>query len=77
MIIATKVLLDRSTKKQFGMLYVSINESIFNKLYSNFTTKGNDVVMISSDGTIVSSNKQNIIGTKNKNLLNTAKKHRY
>jgi len=72
-IVATKVLQDRTTKKQYGMLYVSINENNFNKLYSNFTTKSNDVAIISSDGTIVSSNKQNIIGTKNKTLLNTAK----
>ncbi|MBU3112919.1 sensor histidine kinase [Clostridium lacusfryxellense] len=75
-IIATKVLQDRRTKKQFGMLYVSIDEHTFKNLYSNFTTKSNDVVIISSDGTIVSSNKQSIIGTKDKNLLNVAKQIR-
>lgn len=73
-IIATKVLQDRNTRKQFGMIYVIIHESVFNKLYSNFTTNGNDVVIISSTGTILSSNKQNLIGTNDKNLLNTAKK---
>lgn len=72
-IVATKVLHDQRTKAQFGMIYITINESIFNKLYSNFTTKGNDVIILSSDGTIVSSNKQNIIGNKDINLLNTAK----
>lgn len=72
-IVATKILQDQITKQRFGMLYVSINENTFNKLYSNFTTKSNDVVMISPDGTIVSSNKQNIIGTIDKSLLNIAK----
>lgn len=72
-IIATKVLKDHMTKKQYGMLYVSINETTFNKLYSDFTTKSNDVAIISSNGTIVSSNKENIIGTIDKSLLNVAK----
>jgi two-component system sensor histidine kinase YesM len=73
-IIATKVLQDRNTRKQFGMIYVLIHESVFNKLYSSFTTEGNDVVMISSTGTILSSNKHDLIGTNNENLLNEAKK---
>ncbi|MBI6874181.1 sensor histidine kinase [Clostridium aciditolerans] len=73
-VIATKVLQDRNTRKQFGMIYVIIHESVFNKLYSSFTTEGNDVVMISSTGTILSSNKHDLIGTNNENLLNEAKK---
>ena len=73
-IIATKVLQDQRTKQQFGMIYISINENTFKKLYSNFTTKSNDVAIISSDGTIVSSNKESIIGSKDINLLNIAKK---
>jgi len=72
-IVATKVLRDQRTKDEFGMLYITIKENIFNNLYSNFTTKGNDVVILSSDSTVISSNKQNIIGTKNENLLNIAK----
>mgnify|MGYP001027472126 CR=1 FL=1 len=65
---------DRNTRKQFGMIYVIIHESVFSKLYSSFTTEGNDVVMISSTGTILSSNKHDLIGTNNENLLNEAKK---
>lgn len=72
-IVATKVLHDQRTKEQFGMIYITINESIFNKFYSNFTTKGNDIIILSSDGTIVSSNKQSVIGNKDINLLSTAK----
>lgn len=73
-IIATKVLQDRATKKQFGMMYVTVNENVFRQLYSNFTTEGNDVVIISQEGTIVSSNKEELIGTNDENLLNIAKK---
>lgn len=72
-IVATKVLRDQRTKDEFGMLYITIKENVFNNLYSNFTTKGNDVVILSSDGTVVSSNKQNIIGNENKDLLNISK----
>lgn len=73
-IIATKVLCDPNTKQQFGMLYIIINENMFSKLYSNFPTKGNDIFMISSDGTIVSSNRQDLIGSRDENLLHAAKK---
>lgn len=73
-IIATKVLCDPNTKQQFGMLYIIINENMFSKLYSNFPTKGNDIFMISSDGTIVSSNRQDLIGSRDENLLHASKK---
>ena len=38
-IIATKVLQDQGQRKQFGMLYISINENTFKNLYSNFTNQ--------------------------------------
>lgn len=72
-IIAAKVLHDQRTKEQYGMLYITINESVFSKLYSNFTTNGNDVFIMSADGTIVSSNKKNLIGTKDENLIDIAR----
>ena len=72
-IIATKLLRDSSTKQQFGILYILINENTFSKLYSNFPTKGNDIFMISSDGTIVSSNRKELIGSKEETLLKAAK----
>lgn len=73
-IIATKVLQDKNTNQQFGVLYITINENMFSKLYSNFPTKGNDIFMISSDGTIVSSNDKSLLGKKDESLLNAAKK---
>ncbi len=68
-IVATKVLHDQRTKEQFGVLYMTIDEKVFSKLYSNFTTIGNDVLIMSPDGTIVSSNKQNLIGSKDANMI--------
>lgn len=73
-IVATKILQDKNTKQQFGVLYITINENVFSKLYSNFPTKGNDIFLIASDGTIVSSNNKNLIGQKDEDLLNAAKK---
>lgn len=73
-IIATKLLSNGSTKQPFGILYILINENVFSKLYSNFPTKGNDIFMISSEGIIVSSNRKDLIGTKDQTLLNSAKK---
>jgi two-component system sensor histidine kinase YesM len=73
-IVATKILQDKNTKQQFGVLYITINENVFSKLYSNFPTKGNDIFMIASDGTIVSSNNKSLIGQKDEDLLNAAKK---
>lgn len=73
-IIATKVLYDKNTNQQFGVLYIIINENMFSKLYSNFPTKGNDILLISYDGTILSSNNKSEIGKKDESLLNAAKK---
>lgn len=73
-IIATKVLQDKNTNEQFGILYILINENVFSKFYSNFPTKGNDIFLMSYDGTIVSSNNKGLIGTKDVSLLDAAKK---
>lgn len=71
-IISTKVLHDQTTKQQFGMLYMIIKENVFSKFYSNFTTTGNDILVMSTDGTIVSSSNEDIIGEKNTSILNIA-----
>ncbi|ERI92490.1 HAMP domain protein [Clostridiales bacterium oral taxon 876 str. F0540] len=73
-IIATKVLQDKNTNEQFGILYILINENVFSKFYSNFPTKGNDIFLMSYDGTIVSSNNKGLIGKKDTSLLDAAKK---
>jgi two-component system sensor histidine kinase YesM len=73
-VFATKVLRDKNLYQQFGVLYIAINENAFSKLYSNFPTKGNDILMLSPDGTIVSSNNKSLIGKKDENLFNAAKK---
>jgi len=74
-IIGTKVLISALTKKPIGVLYAIINEDSIKNLYSNFAaTPGNDIAIISSNGTIVSSSIENMIGSKNFALLNAAKK---
>lgn len=73
-IMIAKVLRDQTTLEQFGMMYITINENEFSKAYSNFTTNGNDVLIVSSDGVIVSSNKKYMVGSINKNILDKAKK---
>lgn len=74
-VIGTKVLISELTKKPIGVLYAIITEDSLENLYSNFAaTKGNDIAIISSNGTIVSSSIKSLIGTKNFNFLNAAKK---
>lgn len=73
--MGTKVLISALTKKTIGVLYAIINEDSIKNLYSNFAaTPGNDIAIISSNGTIVSSSIENMIGNKNSALLNAAKK---
>src|SRR5690606_4378130 len=44
----------------------------FRKNYAGFTTKGNDVLLINSDGVVISSNLSERLGTKELELLNYA-----
>ncbi|WP_234123807.1 sensor histidine kinase [Clostridium hydrogenum] len=74
-LIGTKVLISELTKKPLGVLYAIINEDSIKNLYSNFAaTPGNDIAIISSNGTIISSSIENIIGNKNLNFLSAAKR---
>ncbi len=69
-IVTTKVLCDKFTKEPYGLVYILINQSTFRKYYDYFVGNGNNINIISSDGTIVSSNKTSEIGTKNLDLYN-------
>ncbi|WP_040949528.1 cache domain-containing sensor histidine kinase [Gorillibacterium massiliense] len=72
-IVATKALLERTTGDIYGMLYIVIKEKDFMSFYSSFTSKGNDVAILNSAGTIVSSNRQELIGQEDPDLLKRAK----
>jgi len=69
-IVATKVLSDKLTRKPFGFVYVLISDRTLRKYYDHFVGNGNNVSIISSDGTIVSSNITSQVGRKNLDLYN-------
>lgn len=73
MISATKALTDRTRSRIYGTLYVTMREDIFRQFYSSFTSRGNDVVIMNEKGEIVSSNREDWIGTTQADLLSYAR----
>lgn len=72
-IIVSKALLERTTGHLYGAMYITMQESEFRQFYENYTSKGNDVVIVNNAGTIVSSNHSAMIGKYEKELLAHAK----
>ncbi|CAM4126225.1 sensor histidine kinase [Lederbergia lenta] len=72
-IVISKALVDRSTQNHYGVLYISIRESDFKQFYSNYTSEGNDVILLNPSGTVVSSNREDLLGIENNRLLEHAK----
>lgn len=68
-IVVSKQLLSLQQGNSYGTIYIGIDEDYFCSLYSDFVSDGNDMMVISSDGTIVSSNIKSIIGLKDNDLL--------
>jgi len=71
-IVATKALYERTSGTLYGDLYIAIRESAFKQFYTNFTSDGNDVVILDRSGVIVSSNREELIGNLNVGLLGHA-----
>ncbi|MDP4099338.1 sensor histidine kinase [Paenibacillus sp. P96] len=71
-IIASKALVERTSGSLYGLLYVSIREQEFKQFYANFTSSGNDVVILDKTGRIVSSNREELIGQSSPGLLSNA-----
>lgn len=71
-IVASKALMERITGNIYGSMYFAFQEKEFKKFYSSFTSTGNDVVVLDKSGAIVSSNREELIGQKAKDLLNYA-----
>ncbi|MBM7567250.1 cache domain-containing sensor histidine kinase [Paenibacillus sacheonensis] len=69
LIVATRALLSRSTKEMYGQLYFMIREHDFQQFYSNFTSTGNDVIIMDRTGLIISSNRQGLIGQRSGDML--------
>ncbi|MCM3173529.1 MULTISPECIES: sensor histidine kinase [Paenibacillus] len=72
MISATKALTDRMRSRIYGTLYVTMREDAFRQFYTSFTSRGNDVVIMNEKGEIVSSNREDWIGTTQPELLSYA-----
>lgn len=72
-LVATKALLSSESKEGYGTLYMMTRESDFKKIYASFTSQGNDVMIMNQKGLIVSSNREDLIGTISEELLAGAK----
>lgn len=68
MLVATKALVDKD-KDIYGYLYLAIHEEEVRKYYEGFTSIDNHVLLLSSKGQVMSSSKQDILGTKQSRLL--------
>lgn len=71
-IVITKALTERTTDSIYGSLYFTIKENEFKKFYANYTSKGNDVLVMNADGLILSSNQTSMIGDSAPILLKEA-----
>ncbi|MBO1514045.1 sensor histidine kinase [Metabacillus bambusae] len=74
-IVASKPLMERISGNIYGMMYFAIHESEIRNFYNSYTSTGNDVFILDKTGTIVSSNKTELIGDKADNLLHYAKEN--
>lgn len=71
-IVITKALMERTTDSIYGSLYFTIKENEFKKFYANYTSEGNDVLVMNADGMILSSNQTSMIGDSAPLLLKEA-----
>lgn len=72
-IIISRELKDIVNSLVFGDIFISIAETDFKKVYSNFVTNGNDILVINSEGTIISSSIQDSIGDTRTDIMNISK----
>lgn len=73
MIVATKALMERSTDYVYGVLYFPIREEQLKEFYEEYTSRGNEVLLINEQGTIISSNQDELVGVNAMDVLNLAK----
>lgn len=72
--VAIKVLHDKYTKKIYGYVYTFINQKYLKKYYTPFVGNGNNISILSADGTVVSSNITYELGNKNSDLYDISQK---
>ncbi|WP_020618697.1 sensor histidine kinase [Paenibacillus daejeonensis] len=68
-VVVTKAMMDRSSSTLYGVIYFSMLESEFRRFYSSFTTPGNDVAIMGTDGTVISSNREDWLGRQDQEWL--------
>ena len=71
-IVASKAFMEPTSKYIYGTMYFTIQEKDFRKFYSSYTSLGNDVLVMDQSGTILSSNRTELIGNKEVELLDYA-----
>ena len=59
----------------FGVVFLSIPEDSLRQFYQSFSNRSTSILLLSSDGKILSSNIEDEIGTYDKQLLKTARKN--
>lgn len=69
LIVGTKALMTPTTKEIYGTLYLTIRESDFKQFYANFTSTGNDVLILDRNGLVLSSNRLDLVGQNSKDIL--------
>lgn len=69
MIISAKALKEISNHYIYGFIYIGMKEQDFRQMYVNYTSDGNDFLLIDQTGQVVSSNKEEWIGNSEKSLI--------
>lgn len=73
-LVASKALYQHYTGNIYGTLYITFRDQDFQSFYENFTSEGNDVLLMSSQGRIISSNRSELIGQRVPSLLHAVGK---
>lgn len=73
-LVASKALYEQYTGNIYGTLYITFQDQDFQSFYENFTSEGNDVLLMSSQGQIISSNRGELIGQRVPELLHAVGK---
>lgn len=71
-VVAAKALMEPTTRRIYGMIYIAIREETFRQFYANFTSAGNDVIILDGSGEVISSNLAAFIGSSLPELLQDA-----
>ena len=71
-IVMAKALMDRTADFIYGMIYFSISERDFSAFFDAYTSAGNEVVLLSQDGVILSSDRKSWLGDTEPDLLRYA-----